>query len=459
MGLSSVATKKSVSVRVSPHAYLGAAFVLLFSASFLLYIDQYFFGAANILVAILVVPLLAFFDRIAFDGKRLIRTGLLPRLLASFGGFPNRLRLNHIEQVDTQAIRAFKRNGRVIYAYRTMVRGRGVTMSFATGGDKYIRLINEIFPLLPDDVLDTRSIELREFYINHKQALQNAKASNIPSADVLEEMIDQVRSGRGLLRPAEIIELNDAKERVSELRTLANQLRVNGALLQATEVFRRAIRIKPADGWLLFEFAKCLYSFGLSERDPRMERRAVAMLRLAEKRAGNDIELLSRLGESYFQIGDWQRAGAVFRRTIENVGESFRALRGLAELALREGKIAHVIHNFAAANRLAATNSLKRWTDGEVEYFSRLNADEEYMELEVSRVNLIDSLIRARGNALRVTGIGLPIIIAGVILQNELVANIGWAVSGVAIVAWVVMSVMERMLDSRIPLDMVESAD
>ncbi len=459
MGLSSVATKKSVSVRVSPHAYLGAAFVLLFSASFLLYIDQYFFGAANILVAILVVPLLAFFDRIAFDGKRLIRTGLLPRLLASFGGFPNRLRLNHIEQVDTQAIRAFKRNGRVIYAYRTMVRGRGVTMSFATGGDKYIRLINEIFPLLPDDVLDTRSIELREFYINHKQALQNAKASNIPSAVVLEEMIDQVRSGRGLLRPGEIIELNDAKERVSELRTLANQLRVNGALLQATEVFRRAIRIKPADGWLLFEFAKCLYSFGLSERDPRMERRAVAMLRLAEKRAGNDIELLSRLGESYFQIGDWQRAGAVFRRTIENVGESFRALRGLAELALREGKIAHVIHNFAAANRLAATNSLKRWTDGEVEYFSRLNADEEYMELEVSRVNLIDSLIRARGNALRVTGIGLPIIIAGVILQNDLVANIGWAVSGVAIVAWVVMSVMERMLDSRIPLDMVESAD
>ncbi len=459
MGLNLPATKKLVSVRVSPHAYMGAAFVLLFSASFLLYIEQHLFGAASILIALVVVPILAFFDRIAFDGKRLIRTGLFPRLLASFGGFPNRLRLNHVEQVDTQAIRAFKRNGRVIYAYRTMVRGRGVTMSFATGGDRYIRVINEIFPLLPDDVLDTRSIELREFYINHKQALQNAKASNIPSADVLEDMIDQVRSGRGLLRPAEIIESNDAKERVSELRTLANQLRVNGALLQATEVFRRAIRIKPADGWLLFEFAKCLYSFGLSERDPRMERRAVAMLRLAEKRAGNDIELLSRLGESYFQIGDWNRAGAVFRRTIENVGESFRALRGLAEIALREGKIAHVIHNFSAANRLAATNSLKRWTDGEVEYFSRLNADEEYMELEVSRVNLIDSLIRARRNALRVTGIGLPIIIGGVILQNDQVANIGWAVSGVAIIAWVVMSVMERMLDSRIPLDMVESAD
>lgn len=459
MAANLASSQNIVSVRVSPHAYLGAAFVLLFSASFMLYVEQYFLGAATILLVIFVIPPLAFFDRIAFDGKRLIRTGLLPRIFSWFGGFPNRLRLNHIEQVDTQAIRAFKRNGRVIYAYRTMVRGRGVSISFASGGDKYIRLINEIFPLLPDDVLDSRSIELRESYINHRQALRNARASNIPSADVLENMIDQVRSGRGLLRPVENIEANEAKERVSELRTLANQLRVNGALLQATEAFRRATRIKPADGWLLFEFAKCLYSFGLSERDPRMERRAVAMLRLAETRAGNDSELLSRLGESYFQIGDWRRAGAVFRRTIENVGESFRALRGLAELALREGKIAHVIHNFSAANRLAATNSLKRWTDGEVEYFSRLNADEEYMELEVSRVNLIDSLIRARGNALRVTGIGLPVIIGGVILQYDLVANIGWAVSGVAIFAWVVMSVMERMLDSRIPLDMVESAE
>lgn len=459
MAAGSPASRKLVSVRVSPHAYLGAAFVLLFSASFLLYIEQYLFGIVSISIAIFVVPLLAFFDRIAFDGKRLVRTGHLSKLLAFFGGFPNRLRLNHIEQVDTQAIRAFKRNGRVIYAYRTTVRGRGVSMSFATGGDRYIRLINEIFPLLPNDVLDTRSIELREFYINHKQALRNAKASDIPSADVLAEMIDQVRSGRGLLRPADNVDPNEAKERILELRTLGNQLRMSGALLQAAEAFRRAIRIKPTDGWLLFEFAKCLYSFGLAERDPRMERRAVAMLRLAEKRAGNDIELLSRLGESYFQIGDWRRAGSVFKRTIDNFGESFRALRGLAEIALREGKIAHVIHNFSAANRLAATNSLRRWTDGEVEYFSRLNADEEYMELEVSRVNLIDSLIRARGNALRVTGIGLPIIIGGVILQYDLVANIGWAISGVAIIAWVVMSIMERMLDSRIPLDMVESAE
>jgi hypothetical protein len=183
------------------------------------------------------------------------------------------------------------------------------------------------------------------------------------------------------------------------------------------------------------------------------------MLRLAEKRAGNDAELLARLGESYFQIGDWRRSSTVFRRTVEGVGETFRSLRGLAELALREGKIAHVIHNFAAASRLASTASLRRWTEREVDYFSRLNSDDEYMELEVSRVNLVDSLARSRGMALRIAAIGMPVIIGGVILQNDMVANIGWAVSGVAVIGWAALNIMERMLSARIPLDMVEPDD
>lgn len=183
------------------------------------------------------------------------------------------------------------------------------------------------------------------------------------------------------------------------------------------------------------------------------------MMRLAEKRAGNDGELLSRLGESYFQVGDWRRASQVFRRTAENVGESFRSLRGLAELSLREGKIAHVIHNFAAANRLATSPALKRWSKGEVDYFSRLNEDDEYMELEVSRVNLVDSLAAWRSTALRVTAFGLPLIGSGILFQLELVANLGWALSGIAIIVWATLSVLERMLAARIPLDLVERGE
>ena len=67
-------------------------------------------------------------------------------------------------------------------------------------------------------------------------------------------------------------------------------------------------------------------------------------------------------------------------------------------MALREGKIAHVIHHFSIANRLAETPSLRRWTQGETEYFSHLNSDDEYMELEISRVNMLETVESSKEN-------------------------------------------------------------
>ncbi|QYO63407.1 hypothetical protein [Leptolyngbya sp. 7M] len=128
-------------------------------------------------------------------------------------------------------------------------------------------------------------------------------------------------------------------------------------------------------------------------------------------------------------------------------------------MALREGKIAHVIHNFREAARYADSPSVRRWTEREVEYFSRLNNDEEYMELEVSRVNLVDRLAAARSTALRLTAIGFPVIIGGLVLNEILVANIGWAISGVAVISWGILSILIRMLSSRIPVELVEPGD
>ena len=153
--------------------------------------------------------------------------------------------------------------------------------------------------------------------------------------------------------------------KADDLRDLANELRVSGYFLQALEAFRRALLIRPRDGHLLFEFARCLHSFAGVERDPRLERRALAALRLSERRASGDDDMLVRLGEWYFQIGEWRRAGNVFNNALERLGENFRTARGLAELALRDGKIAHVIHHFSTANRVAETSSLRRWSKGE----------------------------------------------------------------------------------------------
>ena len=157
-----------------------------------------------------------------------------------------------------------------------------------------------------------------------------------------------------------LTEKNPAEEieKADYLRRLANELRLSGYLLQALETFRRALVLNPRSAWLLFDFARCLYSFAGAEHNEKMEKKALAALRLAEKRAGNDGELLARLGEIYFQYGDWRRARRAFQKALEAAGESFRSVRGLAEIALREGKVAHVIHQFSTANRLAETSAL-----------------------------------------------------------------------------------------------------
>jgi len=214
------------------------------------------------------------------------------------------------------------------------------------------------------------------------------------------------------------------------------------------------LMITPRNGWLIFEFARCLHSFAGAEKNQKLERKALAALRLAEQRADNDEKLLSRLGESYFQYGDWHRARKAFQKAIDVAEESFRSVRGLAEIALREGKIAHVIHHFAAANRFAETPALRRWTQAETNYFVRLNEDDEYMEMEVSRVSLLDSLERGKKTSLKIALIGLPCIVLGLILEENLIVNIGWAVSCVSLLIWVGMIMSRNILSARIPVDL-----
>lgn len=449
-----------MSIRVSPGGYFTALFVASFFSSFLLYLEWNTAGFTLLAASILILPFLALTDRIRFDGRRVRRTGLLPRLVLRAFGSRDRLRLKDIEQVETQAQRAIKRAGSVQYRYRTSFRGKGVDFSFASGGEAYRKMIRAVLPKLPSEVLDNRSLEIRDYLDERRSVLKRARSSNIPSGDVLENALRDLRSKKNERSPvvSDIVGPIES-DKADGLRTLANELRISGSFLQAVEAFRRALVIKPKDPWLLYEFARCLHSFAGSERDDRLERRAEAMLRLAERRAGDDPDLLARLGESYFQIGDWQRAAQVFKRAVDRFGSNFRSVRGLAEIALREGKIAHVIHNFAAANRLTDSSALKRWTKGEIDYFSRLNEDDEYMELEVSRVNLLDSLERAKRTSLRVSIAGLPVILIGLLFTDDLIANIGWAISVIGVSVWLGMSIGRKMLEPRIPFELLDEKE
>lgn len=448
---------RPLSIRVSPHSYFSALLLGTFFSAFLFYLELDLAGVILFAISWISIPFFALNDRITFDGKRLMRTGAMPRLWSWLNQARRRLRIRDIEQVETHAIRAVKRGGNIFYRYRTVIRGKGLSVTIASGGDDYRRIIKTILPRLSDNVLDNRSIELRDHLADPKQTLIKAEVSRIPSADVLEGSFRAVVShGRRPYTAPANADL-PAEEKVDDLRNLANELRLSGHLLQALEAFRRALLVRPADARLLFEFARCLHSFAGVERDDRLERRALAALRLSERRAADDGDLLVRLGEWYFQIGEWRRAGDVFQNALERVGENFRTARGLAEIALREGKIAHVIHHFSTAGRIAETPSLRRWSKSEAEYFSNLNSDDEYMELEIGRVNMLETVENSKKTALRIACFGFPAIFAGILFEDDLIANIGWAISAVSLLIWAGLIMSTRLLGQRIPYELVES--
>jgi len=450
-----------ISIRVSPNNYFIALFLMTFLSGFLIYLEQDFFALVLLGTSWLAFPLLAWTDRITFDGKRLTRTGFLSRLWAWMNSTKYRLKISDIEQVESQALRALKRGGNVFYRYRTTMQGKNRRFAFASGGENYRQMIHKILPLLSENILDNRSIELRDYLAEPKEILMKAEFAHIPSADVLESSLNEFQNPDKNLRA----KCSDRKtgdeelEKADYLRRLANELRISGYLLQSLEAFRRALLLNPTDAWLIFDFARCLHSFAGSEKNEKLRRKSIAALRLAEKRGASDGELLARLGESYFQYGDWQRAAVTFKKAIDSVEISFRSVRGLAEIALREGKIAHVLHNFAAANRLAETPALRRWTQNESNYFSRLNTDDDYMELEISRVNLLESIEKSKKTSLKIVFFGFPAIVFGLFF-DDLITNVGWAVSCVSLLIWVGLTLSQNLLSSRLPMDFdVEDED
>lgn len=450
-------TSKMTSIRVRPHAYIAALFVLIFFSSLFFYLQIELLAIALVIFGIIFIPLLAVTDRIVFNGKRLYRSGLLPRTWAYLSGTRFWLRPRDTEQVETSINLVMKKGGRVYFRYETVVRGNGQTFYLNSGGEEYRKLAREFLRSLPDEVLDANSIEIRDYAGNPKELRQLVRNSDIPSPEVLVTSFKSVDAK--WLRSAGNPDSSDSEalsDKAGRLQLLGNQLKYSGSLLQALESFRRAAKIRPRDPRLLFDFARCLHYFALAERDTRLERKAAAMMRLSERYAGKDADLLSRLGETYFQIGEWGRAGNVFKKALEEAGEHFRSIRGMAELALRDGRLAHVVHNFSLASRSAGTPSIRKWSSAEADYFSRLNDDDEYLEMELGRVNLLDSLTRWRRSLLRFTVLGFPVILIGTYFNDLMITNVGWIVSGVSLSLWCILSISRRMFTERIAADLLD---
>lgn len=449
-----------IGVRATLNSYLAAFLVGSYFCLVLLYAEYETAAFAVFAISWVVIPFLALSDHLICDNKRIYRSGIIFRSWAWANARRRGIRYSDIEQVDTQSMRMVRRGGRIIYRYRTTIRGRGLTFVFISSGENYRKAIARILPNVSDDVLDSRSLDLKIHLADPKEVKMKAAFAGIPEADVLENSLSRTDKRRRNEddRIDNVIQ-DSVADRAEYLQRLGNELRIAGYLAQAAESLRRALRLEPRNARLIFDFAKCLHSFAAAERDAKLGVRALAALRLAQRYARDDASLLSRIGETYAQLGRWSSAAAAFRASVERFGVSFLATRGLAEAALQDGKLAHVIHQFAAAHDSATTPALRRWANAESEYFENLNSDPDYLELEVSRVSMLETVARSKKTTLVIALLSVPVIFFGTVFEDDLIAQVGIAVSGVAIAGWVALQFFGKLLGSRIPYELAETRD
>lgn len=445
-----------ISVRSSPGSYFFVTLALSLLALLLIRAEYDEAALIALVWAWVFMPLAAFTDRIRIEGRVLSRTGLWAIFHKIVRGRSLRLDIDEVEQVETYAVRTLRRGGSVRYRYRSEVAGRGLSFAFASGGN-YRRMVQRLFSLVDDEKLDARSRELRDYLTDPRSLRELTKLLRIAPSSVLEgaRLDFRLREKRG--GEAASVEPHapsaSEKERGHLLRVAANQLRAAGRLREASEAFRRALLVAPRDGWLLYEFARFLRSQASALTDARLLSRSRASLRLAARHAAQDAQLLARIGESFFEFGDMMRAARLFRHSLELQPRTFRAETGLAEIALRHGKLAHVIHHYQAAARIAPDEAAARLARREADYYALLNDDDEYLSAELKRINWLQTLQTVRRWSARIMMTSIVLAMSGAFLDNVGfdISAVGWSLTASSLAAWVVAHLLYKLLARRRP--------
>ena len=439
------------SVRVSPGPYLAVASVVTFVAALVLRANYDTTALILIVSAWLIIPVLALSDRIAFDGISLRRQGPLASLIHLLFGYSKQLAIDDFETVETQAVRTLRRGGRVRYRYRTQITGKAKEFVIVSGGQYYRHFVRELFPLIHESKLDNRSRDLRD-YLNDPTFLnRKSQLSQLASSDVLDLTRSDFKLGGKANRRTDVPDAPatpEDLERARLLRRLGNELRVSGRLREAGEAFRRALNVRPHGAWLIYDFARLLRSQASAQADARLFSRARAALRLASIRAENDLILLPLIGESFLECGDARHARRALERVVELDNGNFKARVGLADIALREGKLAHVIHHYQEAARVSSEQALARYARSEGDYYMQLNNDDDYLAAELRRINWLQTVTRIRRLALRVTNASVMLAIIGGFV-DPFAGSLGWSLASSALIIWLLTLLGTRMLFTR----------
>jgi len=438
-------------VRVSPGPYLALTSVLMFCALLMLRSDHIGWALVLLGVALTVVPMFALTDRIAFDGVSLRRQGPICFVLRWLRGYRKELALPDFETVETSAVRTLRRGGSVRYRYRTEISGKGRIFVIASAGPNYRKLVRELFPLIHEDKLDNRSRDLRDYLNDPSSVERKTQLSQLAPESVLDLAKSRIRVGGKASEKHDNLESQPSPqdlERAHLLRRLGNELRVAGRLREAGEAFRRALNVTPRGAWLIYDFARLLRSQASAQADARLLSRARAALRLACARAGNDLILLPLIGESLLECGDARQARIALQRAVEIDCASYKARLGLADLALREGKLAHVIHHYHEAARVSSEDALTRYAHREADYYRRLNDDEDYLATELRRINWLQTITRVRRLSARVTNVGILLALIGGYIDT-VAGGLGWSLASSSMIVWLLTLLGTQLLFSR----------
>ena len=125
-----------------------------------------------------------------------------------------------------------------------------------------------------------------------------------------------------------------------------------------------------------------------------------------------------------------------------------RAQLGLAEVALSDGKLAHVIHHYNETARIAPDKAVMRLARREADYYSRLNDDEDYLAAELRRMNWLDGAGRVQQLAARVSFAALLVALVGPSM-DQVIAGLGWALASSSIIAWSGSLITRKLLTAR----------
>jgi tetratricopeptide (TPR) repeat protein len=440
--------RRLASVRVSPGGYLATASILTFASALLWRSDRELLALGFLAVAWSLIPALAFTDRLVFDGRWLSRQGVLPFISQLIFGQRQQLSVADFEKVATNAVRTLRRGGRVRYRYRSQISGKGITLAIVSGGKSYRQMVAELFPLIHPQKMDARTRDLRDHLCEARVLAGNIQQLRLASSTVLDnansdlkERLANRRATADGLSPADL-------ERAVLLRQLANRLRVAGRLRESQEAFRRALIVAPGDASLIYEFARLLRSRASANGDARLLSRARAALRLASARAGADSALLTLISESLIECGDVDRAERMLQRALRLGADNFRARVELADLALRNGKLAHVIHYYRDAAAVAPDKALGIFARREADYYARLNDDEQFLVTELRRINWLQNSTRVRRLAGRVTNASILAALAASYLDPT-IGGLGWALASSALFAWIASLLVGKVLANR----------